>query len=190
MPPTPVFETEKILLRPFSPDDAPALHQYLSHPDLTGRRYIPWKFEQHRPIPLQDAKEIIDHWYENKESFAYAIILKEEDTLIGHAKADWEWDPHMSEAAVLIAPPYQRKGYGTQAITLVLNYLFDFSMAHNVSSGINAWNTPAEAFVRHLGFKQVGTRRDSAYLAGQFYDVHVFDILRPEWKEVSHAVDR
>lgn len=190
MPPTPVFETDEILLRPFSPEDAPALYAYLSHPDLAGRRYIPWKFEQTRPIPLQDAEEIIKHWYENKDGFVYAIILKEGDALIGHVKTDWGWDPHMPDAAVVIAPPHQRNGYGTQAITLILDYLYHFTVAHNVSNGIDEWNTPAQEFVRHMGFTQIGKRRQSAYSGGRFYDVLVFDILKPEWKEGRHAIDR
>ena len=169
MPPTPVFETDKILLRPFGPDDSPALHNYLSHPDLAGRRYIPWKFEQTRPIPFQDADEIIKHWYENKDGFVYAILLKDGEELIGHVKTDWGWDPHMPDIAVVITPVHQRKGFGTQAITLVLNYLFDFTVAHNVSNGIENWNTPAQLFATHMGFQPAGTLRRAVYKDGRFF---------------------
>lgn len=187
MLPIPVFETDKILLRPFNPEDAPALYEYLSHPELAGRRYIPWKFEGILPLPQQDAAEIIKAWYENKTSFSYAVILKEGDALIGHVRADWGWDAHTPGLSAVISPPHQRKGYGTQACKLVLNYLFDFTVAHNVSNGIVEWNQSALAFARHLGFTHVGVRRSSDFHGGRFYDVQVYDILKPEWKEGDHA---
>ena len=59
---TPVFETNKIQLRPFCPDDAPALHDYLSHPELAGRRYIPGSLKEfYHPPPgwRRDHQELV-----------------------------------------------------------------------------------------------------------------------------------
>jgi len=187
MPPTPVLHTEQISLRQFTPEDAAALHAYLSHPELSGRRYIHWKFEQNLPIPLQSAEKIIAKWTEAEDSFTYAVIKKDDQSLIGHVSADWEWDPHMPDCAVAIDPEHQRQGYGTQALSLVLDYLYDFTMAHNVSIWIVEWNQPARAFIEKMGFTNVGQLRRADYHGGQFYDELVFDLLRPEWKERRHA---
>ena len=187
MLPIPKFETDDLLLRPFSPEDAPALYAYLMHPDLAGKRYLHWKFEQLRPFPEEDAAAIIKHWNENKDGFVYAIILKANDSLIGHVKTDWGWDPHMPDIAVVITPDHQRKGYGSQAISLVLDYLYDFTMAHNISTYVDDWNIIGQEFAQSLGFKSAGTLRRTTFREGRFYDEQLYDLLRPEWKERRHA---
>ena len=187
MPPIPIFETQHITLRPFTKDDAPALLVYLNHPELTGRRYTHWDFDDDLPLTLPEAEKIIEKWQENSEGFCYAVIKKDDDMLIGHVSTDWGWDPHMPDCAVVISPPFQRQGFGTQALSLLLDYLFDFTVAHNVSNGIVEWNAPAIAFAGKLGFTRVGKLRRDTYRAGKFYDNILYDILRPEWKERSHA---
>ncbi|MFN2146472.1 MAG: GNAT family N-acetyltransferase, partial [Anaerolineales bacterium] len=84
-------------------------------------------------------------------------------------------------------PPHQRKGYGAQAARMGLDYLYNFTMAHNVSNGVSEWNQAGLAFIRKMGFTQVGVRRASEYMGGRFYDVLVFDLLKTEWKEGDHA---
>jgi len=187
MPPIPVLKTEQISLRPFTPEDAPALHTYLLHADLSGRRYIHWDFEQLLPLPFKAAEKIIEKWIEAEDGFTYAVVKNGDQSVIGHVTADWEWDPHMPDCAVVIDPEHQRHGYGTQALTLLLNYLYDFTVAHNVSIWITEWNQPARAFIEKAGFKYVGQLRRANYHGGRFYDEFVYDILRPEWKERRHA---
>jgi RimJ/RimL family protein N-acetyltransferase len=38
------FETDRLRLRAFEPEDLPALHTYLNYPEMIGRRYLPWRF--------------------------------------------------------------------------------------------------------------------------------------------------
>jgi RimJ/RimL family protein N-acetyltransferase len=187
MLPTPVFETERIRLRPFTTEDTPDLRAYLSHPELSGRRYIPWKFDEDLPISPRQAEGIIDSWNEIEDGFCYAIVKQSDGILIGHINVDWGWDPHMPESTVVIDPSHQRQGYGTEALTLALNYLYDFTIAHNISTWVTEWNTPGQAFAEKMGFTNVGKLRRSSYRAGRFYDEFVFDLLRPEWKERRHA---
>ncbi|HEX9618333.1 MAG TPA: hypothetical protein VGA03_13055 [Anaerolineales bacterium] len=35
------FQTARLQLRPFEPEDVTALQAYLNHPGLAGRRYLP-----------------------------------------------------------------------------------------------------------------------------------------------------
>ncbi len=60
MPPTPTFHTGQITLRPYIKEDAPELLAILNHPDLTGRRYIPWDFSQDLPLTLAQAEKTIE----------------------------------------------------------------------------------------------------------------------------------
>ncbi len=183
----PEFGSDTIALRPFEPGDAPGLYAYLTHPELAGRRYIPWKFEQTLPFPLKTAGDIIEDWNGMENGFCLAVTLKTDGSLIGHARAGWGWDALMPEVAVVIAPPHQRKGFGRQVLSWLLDYLFDFTVARNVSNGIEEWNAPALAFAQRLGFSQAGVLRRVAYRGGWFYDEHLYEILKPEWRERNHA---
>jgi len=188
MPSTPILQSQEITLRPFTPDDAPALHTYLNHPELSGRRYIHWDFNNTLPLSHAQVLKLIEKWNEKEEGFCYAVIRNEpEPTLIGHVEADWGWDPHMPGFSLVIAPDHQHQGYGSQVLSLLLNYLYDFTIAHNVSTWIEEWNAPALAFTEKHGFTRAGVVRRDAFRHGQFIDAVVVDMLRPEWKERRHA---
>lgn len=187
MHPTPKFSTEQILLRPFSKEDVPVLHAALNHPELSGRKYIPWDWSDERPLTTGDIEKIIEKWLEKENSFCYAVILRSTQSIIGHACADWDWDPHMPEVTLVIYSDAQRQGYGSQVLTMLLDYLVNFTVAHNISTWVEEWNTAGMAFVQKHGFTRVGTMRRDNFRGGQYIDSALFDILRPEWKERSYA---
>lgn len=187
MPLTPIFQTAQISLRPFTPEDAPAVHTYLNHPQLTGRRYAPWEFSQDLPLSPAQAEKIIETWSGKEKGFCYAVILNGTQQLIGHAEIDQSWDPHMSNCSLAIAPSFQHQGYGGQALTLLLDYLFDFTIAHNISHWVEDWNTPAQAFVEKFGFQRAGVIHRNSFRGGKFHDAIYYDLLKPEWKERRHA---
>ena len=187
---TPTFATTDLLLRPFTKEDIPALHTYLNHPALTGRRYIPWDFSFDLPLSVQQVEKIVDKWLEMEDGFCFAVTHQLDQTIVGHAQVDWGWDAHMPECSVVIAPTQQRKGYGGQVLTLLLDYLYDFTIAHNISNWVSEWNTPALAFVKKYGFTQAGIVRHDEFRAGKFMDSIVFDILRPEWQARQAAEEK
>ena len=187
MTPVPKFSNGVITLRRFTPEDVPDLQSYLNHPDLTGRRYIHWDFSQDLPLTPNQVGSLIDKWNEAEEGATFALVKQEDQALIGHVSSSRGWDPHMPDSTVVIAPAYQRQGYGTQAISLLLDYLFDFTIAHNVSIGIMDWNQPALAFAEAMGFSRAGVLRRESFRGGKFCDEVILDILRPEWKERRHA---
>lgn len=188
MTPVPKFSNGIIALRPFTPEDLSELHRYLNHPDLSARRYIHWDFDDQLPLSQPQVGKLIEKWNEIQDGFCYAVVKTgPEASLIGHLATDWGWDPHMPDCAVVISPEYQRQGFATQALTLLLNFLFDFTVAHNVSNGIEEWNQPAIAFAEKMGFTKVGLLRRETYRGGRFYDDLIYDILKPEWKESRNA---
>jgi len=187
MLPIPVLHTEQIYLRPFTAEDTSALQAYLSNPELAGRRYIPWKFEQLLPLPANQAAAVTAPWNEGEDARTYAVVKQDDQTVIGHVTAEWGWDPHMPECTVTIDPAHQRQGYGSQALTLAIDYLYDFSVAHNISNWVVEWNQAGRAFAEKMGFRYAGQLRRADYHGGRFYDEIVFDLLKPEWRERRHA---
>lgn len=182
---SPTFSSKSIELRPFTTDDLPALEAYLNHPELTGRRYIPWEFPDEVPLSREQVEGILKKWVEKKKGFVLGIILRETGALIGHAEADWEWDTHCPGIGLAIDPTHQRQGYGTEVLKLLLTYLFEHTPAHNVTAGFSDWNEPAGKFATKNGFKEAGTIRRDGIRDGAYFDAVIVDILRPEWKTIQ-----
>jgi RimJ/RimL family protein N-acetyltransferase len=181
------FQGNRITLRPFEPEDAAALGTYLNDPELVGQRELPWGFPDLAPLTRQQIQGILQRWAEQEKGLPLAVVRREDGKLLGHGEAGWQWDVHSPSVAVVIAPEHQRQGYGSEALKLLMRYLFDTTIAHSVGSWIADWNAPALAFVQHHGFHVSGRMRRAGIRESRYFDLVIHDILRPEWKAAYPA---
>ena len=187
------FQTEQIKLRPVEPEDASALRAYLNHPKLGGRRYIPRGFPGDVPLSMIQVEEIIKQWGEEKREAHLGIELTDKHELVGHAEFEWSWDPMAPWISVVIARPFQRRGYGTQVAQLIMSYLFDNTPAHSISGWMADWNRAGRSFSQKLGFKESGRTRREGFREASYFDGILVDILRLEYQSaggMNYAVGR
>lgn len=59
-----------------------------------------------------------------------------------------------------ISPAYKGKGYGTQAITALMEYLAESSLYHRVLLEVRPSNQPAIALYQKVGFVKDGVRKN------------------------------
>ena len=83
------FETDRLRLRAFEPEDLPALHTYLNYPEMIGRRCLPWRFPNEQPLSKVQVEKLLQRWAEGDKEFHLAVTLREDGTLIGHANCDF-----------------------------------------------------------------------------------------------------
>jgi len=177
------FQGEQISLRAFESEDVAALHAYLNHPELTGRRYIPWGFQGDLPLSKKQVESIYNKWSEEKDGVHLAVLLRGTLEMIGHAECDWGWDPLCPQVSVVIDPTHQRNGYGSEVLETLLAYLFKNTPAHNINGWMAEWNHAARQFAQIHGFKESGRWRRDGIRDGKIYDGILVDIIRPEWVE-------
>lgn len=175
------FCAGQISLRAFEPGDVPPLHAYLNDPALAGRRYLPDGFSDLAPLSMKQVEDVIEQWQKESESWTLAVLENASGELVGHARADWEWDPHCPSACVVIAPARQRRGIGSAALAVAVGFLFEETPAHVVSAWMSSWNEPALAFAKANGFTEAGRRPRGGLHGGTFYSEVAFDLLRAEW---------
>jgi RimJ/RimL family protein N-acetyltransferase len=106
-----------------------------------------------------------------------------DDQLIGTAVLG---DVHaMNQTAhlgIAIADPaYWGKGYGTDAMHLILGYAFRELNLYRVNSSTISYNTRSIKLHEKVGFKHEGVQRQSIQRERQRYDVIYFGILQHEW---------
>jgi len=177
------YQGPSVILRPFEAEDASVFHQYINHPELAGRRCLPWEFSDIIPLSRKQAEAVINHWVEAKDEVNLAVVRRQDQQLIGHAGCDWGWDTHCPGVTVVIAPEYQRRRYGSEVLQILLHHLFGNSPAHVVECWVADWNLAGRFFLKGHGFQESGRMRRAGIRRGGYFDLVITDLLRQEWME-------
>lgn len=98
--------------------------------------------------------------------------------------------PHMVhhrsvEIGIDILPEYQGKGYGSEAISWVLDYAFRRAGLHRARIRAFEWNYGAVKLYEKLGFKHEGREREALWHEGRWWDGLEMSILEHEWWEMQ-----
>jgi len=78
-----------------------------------------------------------------------------------------------------------RKGYGRDALRLILNYAFNELNLHRVGLTVFEYNTGAIALYESFGFQREGALRDYVHRDSRRYAMYWYGLLQPEWKELN-----
>ena len=82
---------------------------------------------------------------------------------------------HQTDLTIIIPDPkMQHKGYGTEAIRIMLDMAFHEYEMHRVSIGVVGLNTDALKFYRKIGFKQEGILEEAYYYNNAYSDFSPF----------------
>ncbi|MFB4267447.1 GNAT family N-acetyltransferase [Nonomuraea sp. GTA35] len=88
----------------------------------------------------------------------------------------------------LIGPRVFGKGYGTEAIELVLRHAFTTTPLHRIRLGVYAFNERARHVYKKLGFVEEGVERDALLWDGEWHDCVLMAVLRHEWQAGSRSL--
>lgn len=112
------------------------------------------------------------------------IIQKKDGTKIG-------WMPHYIssqnfgwvEIGFYIIPSDRGKGYGTEAIKIMVDYLFMTKDIPRIQAVTNIQNKVSQRVLEKAGFTKEGTLRKALWTGkGRWTDGYLYSILREEWK--------
>ena len=117
------------------------------------------------------------------DNFAFSIVKKENDELIGSCTImNPDYVNQRAELGIAIGDENSRgKGYGQEALKLLLNYGFNTLNMHNINLSVFSFNKQAIACYKKVGFKEIGVERESCYHDGKRYDIMRLDILKSEF---------
>lgn len=76
---------------------------------------------------------------------------------------------------------YWNKGYGGEALNLLLDYCFTLLNLHSVMLGAYSFNKRAIACYKKAGFKEIGRRREVRIIGESMYDIVMMDMLSAEF---------
>lgn len=79
------------------------------------------------------------------------------------------------------------KGYGTEAVGLLVDYLFHRDDAARIGASCDVENVPSYRLLERLGFRREGTLRSALFHHGTWHDVAVYGVTRAEWTHRPRA---
>lgn len=82
----------------------------------------------------------------------------------------------------ILNPHYWGKGYGTDALKVILDFGFNTLNLHSIGLTVFENNLRARASYKKVGFVETGRKRQTLFLNGQWIDELLLDILSSEWQ--------
>ena len=114
--------------------------------------------------------------------FNFCIKTKENNPI---GDISLEFIDHRNRNAMIglaiIGGENRKKGYGTEVISLILNYAFYELNMHRVYAGAFSFNAGSRRLFEKLGFVLEGINRGFVYRNGNFYDEYVMGMLKDDW---------
>lgn len=175
-----MLEGKNVLLRPIKKSDASFFLKWINDPKITENLLV--------YLPVNEISE--EKWIENVcQSKNDAIFVIEEKLENGESRPigncgihqiDWK-DSHGTFGIFIGEKDLHGKGYGTQALTLLLDYVFLQLNLNRVNSSVLAFNEKSLGLHKKVGFAVEGRARKKIYKNGEFHDEVMLGILKEEW---------
>jgi [ribosomal protein S5]-alanine N-acetyltransferase len=168
------IETERLRIRPFTPDDWHAVHTYTGDADVMT--YLP----EGVMTEEQTKQFIAESMTEGARN--YAVDLQAEDRLIGHVGFHPWFAPRIYELGWVFHPRYHRRGYATEAAAALLAYGFTSLSVHRVIATCQPENRPSWRVMEKLGMQREGHLRKCIYRdETTWWDEYFYAVLEEEW---------
>ncbi len=175
---TKTIETERLILRKFTIEDAPAMYQnWASDPEVT--KYLTWQPHE----SLTDTRAILSEWvkeYDKADYYQWAIELKGAGPIGSIAVVGIRDNTLEAELGYCIGRAYWGKGLMPEAVKAVLGFLFEEVGFRRVMAKHDAMNPNSGRVMEKAGMKYEGTLRKAGYNNRGIVDIVVHAILRED----------
>ena len=168
---------DKIYLRALEKEDMELMAKWFNNPEI--RHFFP----ANKPTTIEHWKNWFEKEEKNENSIYLGIAKQEDDKLIGYTNfIDINWSHRITkEFGIIIGEKDDwNKGYGEEAIKLMLHYGFNSLNFHRIELGAMEYNERALHIYEKVGFKKEGTKREAWFIDGKWHDVIVMSILKDE----------
>ena len=186
MPGARIEQGERVTLRTVEREDSEFLQRAYADPDI---RYPLGTVTHANRNQIEDRFE--DHI--ESEHHANFLVCLDEDAGPGHPDEDEttpigavdvihvDWD--RPELAYWLVPEYHGEGYGKEAVSLVVEYVFRTFDTHGIGAAAYDFNAPSRGLLESLGFTEEGRAREDRFIDGEYRDSIQYGLLRREWRE-------
>jgi len=172
----PIIETDRLLLREITSEDAGDVFRCFSNDHVT-QHYGLASF-----TTVAQAQKLVASFSKNfqeKRGIRWGIERKGAKGLIGTIGFN-AWSPlhKRAEIGYELHPDYWRKGYAKEAITEVLSFGFNNLALHRIGAIVFIDNEASNQLLMKLGFHKEGILKDYMFQQGKAHDTYVYAMLK------------
>ena len=167
----------KCYLSPIDTNDAEKFTEWLNDIEILSNLQL-----YGSTVSLESEKEFLSNL---SKEHNYSIIDLETEKLIGISGfLDVDHMNQTSEAGIFIGNKhFWNKGYGTEALSLLIDYGFKALNLHNIMLKVYEFNKRAIKCYEKIGFNQIGSRREALLRDLGRNNILYMDILEKEFYE-------
>ncbi|WP_206539797.1 GNAT family N-acetyltransferase [Psychroserpens damuponensis] len=175
-----LLSTKRLELRTIKSSDKEAFFKYRSN--AIANIYQDW-------IP-KSLKEV-EAYIKNKPTvpnqpntwFQFGLIEKSSCKLIGDIGLHFiENDDKQVEIGYTLNKDFQGKGYATEALKCIINYIFIDLNKYRIFASVDPRNIPSIKLLERLGFRKEAHFEKSIYFKGEWVDDIIYELLQQEWR--------
>ena len=183
-----IIETERLVLRPFTEEDAGDVLEYLREPAVNCFACMKLNF-------LEEAKAEMQKRCGETEYY-FAITLKDTGKVIGEIEAYPETGEQHSDEndpkdtfspCWMLNKDYQGKGYAYEAAHAFFDYLFKDKGARRIYAYTEDYNTASQHLCEKLGMRREGLFQEFISFVNnpdgtpRYENTYQYAILKREW---------
>ena len=175
----PELRTDRLVLRPFDMEDAPAVTRLAGDPEIASTTlHIPHPYEQEMAESWIRSHRV---WWEAGEMTNFAITLAEGGELVGTVGLVLNTRHRNAELGYWVGRPYWGAGYATEAARAVVGFGFGTLELHRVHAHHFTRNPASGRVLLKVGMRYEGRLREHVLKGDSFEDVDTYGVLRSEF---------
>ncbi len=175
---TPTLETDRLILRPISLGDTPAIQKYFDNWEIIKFLQAPWPYPQDGAIT--HIRDVTLPAVKAGEQISWAITMKQTEEFIG--RIDYRLKKEPPDRGFWLAIPFQGQGYMTEAIAATQDYIFkDYGLDYFIVKNLKS-NTSSRRVKEKTGAIFTGLKKEPCthHLEGP---TEVWEVTKKSWEE-------
>jgi RimJ/RimL family protein N-acetyltransferase len=172
-----LLEGKHVNLKVMEKEDVPLFLEWVNKPEVSG---------EYNPLH-QMSKTEAEKVFENPSDIKPFIIEKKDGSKIGFIAhfhvLHMGTGTKQLEVGYTLVPSERGKGYGTEALEIMVDYLFLSRDVMRIQAQTDQRNVASQKILEKVGFKREGTLRNNFFMRGEWTDDYIYSIIREDWKE-------
>lgn len=163
-------------LRALEPEDLEFLYTIennesfweISHTQTPFSKYLLKQYLENTHLDIFEAKQV-------------RLLIEEKTTKTQIGLIDlFDFNPQHKRAGIgiLIHPDFQKNGFASEALSLLIDYAFKHLNLHQLYANITANNSKSISLFTKHNFKKVGVKKDWILSEGKFIDEILFQLIK------------
>jgi [ribosomal protein S5]-alanine N-acetyltransferase len=174
----PIIETNRLMLRKVTTEDANDMFTYLSDKDVMKHMGLE---------PFQTINDVYDeiNWYQTiyleGTGMRWGIMLKDSGKIIGSCGfLNMKTKHHRAEVGFELSKDHWGKGIASESLKAIVKYGFQHLQLERIEALIEPDNLHSQKLVERQGFQREGLLRHYEFTCGKFDDLFMYSILKDE----------